>query len=641
MGYANSRAITINHLKVPSDQANFPFLFTAFCDTLASGINAAVTTISPTNGGQVQDGDNIQIGSETMTVTAGGGTSSYTVLRAQFGTVAASHLAGAVITNLFLASVANGGGVTNASGFDIIFATDAAGTSPVAYERVVWTAAQGLTEAHVVSQPTSASDYVMYVLWGNAAITTDQSNPTGTWDANFKLISHLPNGTALTVGDSTGLNVGTNHGATATAGQIDGAAAFNGSTQFIDYGNSTPLNITGDITAEAWINAAVTSTNVILGQLTAAVTNGYQFYLAGNSMEWVFENAGFLSFLTTNNVISGNVWFYVSGKRTGGTMKILVNGVDPGIFQSQNQGSSTTGSSTEPFFVGKNAAGFFWQGGLDEIRMSNIARSDNWLITSYNSQSSPNTFYLLGANTPINPASRVTQAIVEIMILQNPSARVTQAVVEICVLAFVPPPPIPGQGVAITGGGPASIRERSKGGCNPKVTHYDWCLEAEGALMRKITFPPSCSIPQEYCNLLPWDDTYGATPEQSFPFLKQAGIVTPTTVSGDNVVVSFRVTSGYDGLLSGFYFNYSGAGFSQGSGDIVWRVQINQRYVKDLSNVPFLLGDPVNPIPMTQGQIITSGQTVRAIVSIPNLSGMIQIGNSTVYAGLLGFFWPR
>lgn len=237
--------------------------------------------------------------------------------------------------------------------------------------------------------------------------------------------------------------------------------------------------------------------------------------------------------------------------------------------------------------------------------------------------------------------ARVTQAIVEVCILQDPNARVTQAVVEICVGVASPPPPSPGQGVAITGGGPASVRERSKGGCNPKVTHYDYCLEQEGMLLRRIKFPPSCSIPPEYCNLLPWDDTFGATPAQSFPFLKQAGIVTPTTVSGDNTVVEFTVKQGYDGLLSGFYFAYSGTGFSQGSGDIIWRIQINQRYVKDLSNTPYLLGDPVSPIPMTQGQIITSGQTVRAIVSIPNLSGMIQIGNSTVYAGLLGFFWPR
>lgn len=238
--------------------------------------------------------------------------------------------------------------------------------------------------------------------------------------------------------------------------------------------------------------------------------------------------------------------------------------------------------------------------------------------------------------------ARVTQAVVEVSILQAPNARVTQAVVEICVGPPPFTPPVPGQNVAITGGAPSALaKQYSKGGCSPKVTHYDYCLEQEGRLLRLIKFPPPCSIPEEFLNLLPWDDTFGAIPEQSIPFLKQQGIVTPTTASGDNVVVTFRVPYGYDGLLSGFYFQYSGSGFAQGSGDIIWRIQVNQYYVKDLSNTPYLLGDPVNPVPMTQGKILTSGQQVRAIVSIPNLSGMIQIGNSTVYAGLLGFFWPR
>jgi len=244
--------------------------------------------------------------------------------------------------------------------------------------------------------------------------------------------------------------------------------------------------------------------------------------------------------------------------------------------------------------------------------------------------------------TLASPSALLTQAVVEVAILQVPSALLTQAVVEVCVGPGVAPAPTPGQGVAIVGGSPQGlVNQRSKGGCSPRVTHYDECLEQEARLLRQVKFPPPCSIPDAYLNLLPWDDTFGAIPPGSVTFLKQHGILTPTTASGDNVVVDFLVPTGYDGLLSGFYFNYSGAGFAQGSGDIIWRIQCNQYYLKDLSNTPYLLGDPVNPVPMTEGKILFSGQRVKAIVNIPNLSGMIQIGNSTVYAGLLGFFWPR
>ena len=236
--------------------------------------------------------------------------------------------------------------------------------------------------------------------------------------------------------------------------------------------------------------------------------------------------------------------------------------------------------------------------------------------------------------------ARVDQAVVEISVLQQPNARVDQAVVEICVAPPPVPPPQPGQAVAPVGG-PAAAREHSKGGCAPKITHYDWCLEWEAFFLRQVKFPPPCSIPAEYLGLDPWDEDRGAIPPLATPFRRTAGIVTPTTASGDNVVLSFRVPYGSDGILTGFFTSYSGAGFAQGSGDIVWRFRRNQWYLKDLSNFSFLLGDPTQPVPLTQGQILTSGQLIQAIVNIPNLSGLIQIGNSTVSAGLFGFWWPR
>jgi hypothetical protein len=148
-------------------------------------------------------------------------------------------------------------------------------------------------------------------------------------------------------------------------------------------------------------------------------------------------------------------------------------------------------------------------------------------------------------------------------------------------------------------------------------------------------------VPDKYRNLLPWDDDFAAIPAWAIPFRAVAGITTPDTASGDNVVVSLHVPSGYDGFLTGLFWHYSGTGFSQGSGDIIWRLQINRRYVKDLGDVPFELGSPVLPLPLTDGQLLLSDWTVSAIVNVPNLSSMIQVGASTITAGLLGFYWPR
>lgn len=194
-----------------------------------------------------------------------------------------------------------------------------------------------------------------------------------------------------------------------------------------------------------------------------------------------------------------------------------------------------------------------------------------------------------------------------------------------------------GVGGAISGGLPAAIQ-----GCRPR-NNYDWCLYIESVLMRRIEFPPFCSIPKEFCNLLPWDEDFGANaiPPQAVPLRAVQGIVTPAPAAGDQVVVEYRMPFGYDGLLQGIFHFYSGNGFVQGSGDIVWRIQLNQRYVEDLGNTPFQVGSPQSPMPLTEGQILLSGQTLRYIVNVPNLSGQIQVGQSQITAGFVGFLWPR
>jgi hypothetical protein len=190
----------------------------------------------------------------------------------------------------------------------------------------------------------------------------------------------------------------------------------------------------------------------------------------------------------------------------------------------------------------------------------------------------------------------------------------------------------------VVGGVPISIPRQ---GCRPR-NEFDQCLQSLERFWHKIKFPPMCTLPRG-CdkNLLPWDEDFGAVPEQSVPFRTVAGILTPAPAAGDQVVASLRINPGYDGLLTGFFWGYTGTGFTQGSGDIIWRIKLNLRYSKDLSNVPFALGSPQLPIPLTEGQILVAGQTVQVIVNVPNLSGMIQVGASRIVGGLIGFAWPR
>jgi hypothetical protein len=187
--------------------------------------------------------------------------------------------------------------------------------------------------------------------------------------------------------------------------------------------------------------------------------------------------------------------------------------------------------------------------------------------------------------------------------------------------------------VTISGGGPPMLR-----GC--KVDNrWDLCIQDETRRTRRITFPPSCSIPKEWANQLPWDENSAAVPYQAVPFNVAGSIPTPGAV--DTVVCTGTVPQGYDGLLVAIYQTFQGSGFENGSGDIVWRIQINQRFVLGLADNPYSLGNSKQPFPLTQGQILLSGQTFRFIVNVPNTSGGLIVAGSRISCGLIGFYWPR
>jgi len=85
-------------------------------------------------------------------------------------------------TYSYLATVANGGNVTSASGYDIIFTSDSAGTILLNFERASFNATTGAVEFWVkVPTVSNTADTVIYLFYGNSAVTTDQSAPVATW----------------------------------------------------------------------------------------------------------------------------------------------------------------------------------------------------------------------------------------------------------------------------------------------------------------------------------------------------------------------------------------------------------------------------------------------------------------------------
>lgn len=219
-----------------------------------------------------------------------------------------------------------------------------------------------------------------------------------------------------------------------------------------------------------------------------------------------------------------------------------------------------------------------------------------------------------------------------------------------------PTPPTHGASPAITGGLPYGLTSvallghgdswfyatQGMGGHCVKPNLWYECLEFEALKFAKIKAAPSCLMPNGVDPFaLFWADEGGYYPEQSSPILEVGSIVTPAPAAGLVPILSFRIPTGYDSILTGLALIYTGTGFEDGSGDILWYVQKSQRYLKGLAGLAYAIGDVDTPAPLTYGQPVQAGQVVTVYVSVPNLSGNIQVGASRIVAQVWGARWPR
>jgi hypothetical protein len=355
-------------------------------------------------------------------------------------------------TYSYLATTAHGGSVQNTTTLngqtvpaDLIFTSDSGGTSPLIWEIASYNATTGAIEAWVnIPTLSSSVDTVFYMFYGNASVTTYQCTATSTWDSNYVFISHLPNGTTLGVKDSTiNANNGTLVNApTATTGQIDGGANFvAASDQYITYG--TGSSIAGLALAPAtysfWINPSSSGNFMVLAKNDNNSSNAgwwiqtleisSSLYQMAFVSEWSSRNL----YVSDASNVSINTWtkidVVIDGTLTGANQKFYINGSlvttsvrddglgTPGSDSTQTLYTAFPRPSSDSYFGSKG----YFNGALDEIRLSNIARTANWIQTSYNNESSPSTFYTITSTILTLSLSDTQSASDSLSELLNPS----------------------------------------------------------------------------------------------------------------------------------------------------------------------------------------------------------------------------
>ena len=284
------------------------------------------------------------------------------------------------------------GKVLSATGADIAFTT----TAGVAlnFEIDSYNPTTGTLLAWVKLPSISASaNLLINMLFGKAI--PDANTASSTWPADYKAVFHFDDyidASKTTTDATTSGLAGTLTAMDAqnfvTTGKIGNAYAFNGTDEKIVVPANTAYGIASSpFTLSAWINTTTPgSDQKILSNQTAG---GIGYKMGLNNSKPENQNDGSPNRDGSNNVtgtsqtVVANNWYHLQGVYSGTTLTMFVNGVQ----RQQRTNVAVPGTGTVlSFGVGEGGNQFWFRGILDEIRISNVAKSPDWIKTEYQNQ---------------------------------------------------------------------------------------------------------------------------------------------------------------------------------------------------------------------------------------------------------------
>ena len=328
------------------------------------------------------------------------------------------------LTGNYLKTRANGGRIYSANGYDIEF-RDSGGVTKLDHEIEKYDPVAGTLVAWVeVPTVSRSANTTFYMYYGNPGITTNQSNPTGVWDANYLAVWHLKEDPSITncptnkeICDSTsnarhGDMFGTMGSGAQVAGRIAGSLSFDGTDDRIDIGS-----IVGNRTAftvSLWFRSSSTAgPNKMWGE-GSSTTGTPLTYLDLNEA----GNAGDVEFAVRDDGSTGagvgdagpwnnNQWHQMVGVQSSKSARqLFVDGTTRGT-DATTVGTVTLNTGNIGA-INHNGIDQYFPGGIDEVRISSTNRSACWVGTEYNNQSNPGSdgspgFYTVGTEDPLVP----------------------------------------------------------------------------------------------------------------------------------------------------------------------------------------------------------------------------------------------
>ncbi len=315
------------------------------------------------------------------------------------------------------------GKITDASTCNDFILTDSASTL-LPFEKAGCDPASGIISYFTKMDLSSTVDVTFYAYYGKSG-DTDHQDVTTTWSNGYVYVAHLSNGVTLSLADSsasaaTFTNTNT---VTATSAQIDGGAATNGSSNYLQY-TGTISDGTASSTIEAWAYAGSTSAgvhNIFARGVTigSGVTYGQQLRRNGSAWEFYTHIGGGGADCGAVYAagVTATTWTYVVGVHdiTVPGVVVFTNGVQRTSQACAGSGLQDRAGTNYAWGadIVDGAATSYWNGSLDELRISTVARTANWLATQYNNTGDYNNFWTSITWDAVSGASSTRRFIAE------------------------------------------------------------------------------------------------------------------------------------------------------------------------------------------------------------------------------------
>ncbi len=131
---------------------------------------------------------------------------------------------------------------------------------------------------------------------------------------------------------------------------------------------------------------------------------------------------------------------------------------------------------------------------------------------------------------------------------------------------------------------------------------------------------------------------YLVMPPEGRQYQEINSIALPANNGTDTVVTTFKVPTGYDGVITSIVNMYTGAGFVEGSGNLTWRIMVGRRWGRNLGSIQTTLGSLTSPCPLFRGGIRVCSQQV--CTYYVNHAVASALAGGRIVCAFFGWFYP-